>query len=375
MIQRLIICRFVALLSLLALAAIAAPTLGRSKGQAGDEPRFRLAIVGINHAHAWGHLRRIVRNPDIEIVGIADPIADLREEAAKAAPGVPIYEDYRKLLDEKKPEAVWSFVENSRHLEVTRACATRGIHVIFEKPMSATYDQAKEMLALANKHKIKLMVNYQMAWWPENHAAHNLAESGKLGKVWRVRSIIGHGGPEPSGPGDVRGRHFWDWLNDEQRGGGALLDFTCYGAVWLRWYLGLPKTVYAVTTHTRTDVYKTNTTAAVLATFADNGVGIIEASWDLPRGFQDVEVLGSRGSVFMARNRIEALIGNQRQEIAVEPLVEDRRDAINYFISRVRGHKPIEGMVGPEFNVEVMQIVEAARRSVKSGKPVGLPLQ
>jgi predicted dehydrogenase len=335
--------------------------------------RFRIAIVGLVHSHAWGHLRNIARMADVELVAIAEPIGDLREAAARDAPGVAMYDDYRKMLDEKKPEAVWSFVENDRHLEVTRECALRGIHVIFEKPMAATYNEARQMLALARKHNIKLMVNYQMAWWPTNYTAYSLAQAGALGKVWRVRTIIGHGGPAPSNPADKRAQHFWAWLNDERRGGGALMDFTCYGAVWLRWYLGMPKAVYATTTHTRPDVYKTNTNASVLATFADNGVGIIEGSWDLPRGFQDLEVFGSKGSVYVDRNRVETIIGRETKLVPPEPLAEERREPVSYFISRIRGDKPIEGMVSPEFNVDVMAIVDAARRSARSGRPVNLP--
>ena len=68
------------------------------------EPRFRLAILGVVHSHAWGHLREIAKMPGVELVGIADPRADLREAAAKEAPGVTLYTDYAKLLDEKKPE-------------------------------------------------------------------------------------------------------------------------------------------------------------------------------------------------------------------------------------------------------------------------------
>jgi predicted dehydrogenase len=338
-------------------------------------PKFRIAILGVIHSHAWGHLREIVNMPGIELVGIADPRPALREEAAKAAPGIPIYDDYVKLLDEKKPEAVWSFVENDRHLEVTRLCATRGIHLMFEKPMAATYEQAKEMLALAKKHNIKLMINYQMAWWPENYSGHDLTESGKIGKVWRVRAIIGHGGPAPRSSTDIRGQQFWSWLNDENRGGGALMDFTCYGGVWWRWYLGMPTSVYAVTTHTRPDVYKTNTNATVIGTFAGNGVGIIEGSWDLPRSFQDLEVFGDKGSVSVSRNRVELMVGSQKEETQIGTLADTRKEPVVYFINKIRKMEAIDGMVSPEFNLDVMQIVEAARRSVRTGKPVTLPLQ
>jgi predicted dehydrogenase len=358
----------VTLLSILVLGISSMPVCSRADTQ--ETARFRLAIVGLVHSHAWGHLRNIVKMATVELVAIAEPVVDLRDLAAKQAPGVSMYEDYRKMLDEKKPEAVWSFVENDRHLEITRECATRGIHVIFEKPMAANLAQSRDMLALAQKHKIKLMVNYQMAWWPENYTAHSLAEAGDLGKVWRVRAIIGHGGPASTNPNDVAGKNFWAWLNDEKRGGGALMDFSCYGAVWLRWYLGMPKSVYAVTTHTRPDVYRTNTNATVLATFAKNGIGIIEGSWDLPRSFQDVEVFGDKGSIFMAQRRIELTSGRTRKDVPPGTLPEDRSDPVSYFISCVRGGKPIEGMVSPEFNVDVMHIVGAAAQSAASGKPV-----
>ncbi|HYK89631.1 MAG TPA: Gfo/Idh/MocA family oxidoreductase, partial [Acidobacteriota bacterium] len=168
---------------------------------------------------------------------------------------------------------------------------------------------------------------------------------------------------------------FWQWLNDERRGGGALMDFTCYGAVWLHWYLGMPTTVYAFTTHTRPEVYKTNTNAAVLASFPDNGVGIIEGSWDLPRSFQDLEVFGDKGSIYMTSGKIEAYVGRERKEAAPETLDENHRSPIAYFAYSVRADKSMEGMVSPEFNLEVMQIVEAAQRSARTGKAVKLPLR
>jgi predicted dehydrogenase len=339
-----------------------------------DNPRFHMAIVGLVHSHAWGHLREMAKNSSIEIVGVAEPDPDLRSLAAKELPAAAFYTDYRKLLDEKKPEGVWSFVENDRHLEITQACASRGIHLIFEKPMAATLQQARQMAEIAKKSRIQLMINYQMAWWPANYAAYDYATKGDIGKVWRVRSVIGHGGPAPRDAADVRGQRFWSWLNDEDRGGGALIDFTCYGAVWLRWYLGLPKSVYAVTTHTRPEIYKTNTNATVLASFPDNGIGIIEGSWDLPRSFQDLEVFGDKGSVYMTSRGIEAWVGREKKEIPMGSLEDSRRDPGAYFVNAIRTGKPAEGMVGPEFNLDVMQIVEAARLSAKTGKPVTLPL-
>ncbi|MFB3902141.1 MAG: Gfo/Idh/MocA family protein [Acidobacteriota bacterium] len=334
---------------------------------------FKMAVVGLAHAHAWPHLRSIAQRTDLRLVGVADESEVLRSEAAKEAPRATLYSDYTKLLEEEKPDAVWSFVESDRHVEITQACARKGVHLIFEKPMASTLDQARRMADLVKKHGILLMINYQMAWWPANSTAYEIAKSGQLGRVWRVHGIIGHGGPGPRGPEDHRRQAFWAWLNDESRGGGALMDFTSYGAVWLRWYLGMPSSVYAVTTHTRPETYNTNTNATVLAAFPDNRVGIIEGSWDLPRAFQDVEVFGSRGSVSMNRTTVEMYIGRDKKEVSVGQLDPVNSDPVSYLMYAVRARKPIEGIVGADFNVDVMEIVEAARLSAASGKPVELP--
>ncbi len=368
------------LLCLIAIVAIdihTAPTTQEWQGAP-----FRLGIVGLAHGHAWIHFRNLTKNNRIQVVGIADANSDLRALALKTWPNVPIYEDYRKMFDEKKPEGVWSFVENDRHLEITQACASRRISVMFEKPMATTYADARQMLAVAQKSKIQLLVNSEPPWWPGNYAAYNLAKSGQLGKIWRVHTMAGHGGPAPREGAGPNSHAFWSFLNDDKRGGGALLDFLCYGAVWTRWYLGMPRTIYAVTTHTRPDVYKVDTNATVLASFPDNGIAIIEGSWDLPHGVKQVEVYGNLGSIALFGNmgtveKIEAFVERAKKPLPVPEVVldEDHSSAPNYFAKVVRGGGAIDDLVSPAFNLDVQEILEAAMRSSKSGQPVNLPIK
>ena len=67
----------------------------------------------------------------------------------KKYPNAKPYKDYRKMLDEQKPNIVWAFVENNRHLEIAKACAARKINIMFEKPLAATYKEAAEIRDLA----------------------------------------------------------------------------------------------------------------------------------------------------------------------------------------------------------------------------------
>ena len=77
----------------------------------------------------------------------------------------------------------------------------------------------------------------------------------------------------------------------------------------------------------------------------------------------------------MTSRGIEAYVGREKKEVPSPALEENRRDPVSYFVNAIRAGKPVEGMVSPEFNLDVMQIVEAARLSAGSGKPVSLPLK
>ncbi|MEO8028837.1 MAG: Gfo/Idh/MocA family oxidoreductase, partial [Bryobacteraceae bacterium] len=199
-----------------------------------DAPK--MAIIGLLHSHVWSQLGQISKRP-VHLVGVAEPNKDLAAEAKKAGIAEAlVFDDYLSMLDRTKPDFVWAFVENNRHLEIVKACAARKIHVIFEKPLASTFKDAVAIRDISRKSGIFVMTNYQMAWWPSQYAARDAVEKGELGKVYRVRGVVGHGGPGSDG---VRNKIFFDWLTDpEKNGGGALMDFGCSNALWSLWYLG-----------------------------------------------------------------------------------------------------------------------------------------
>ena len=278
--------------------------------------RYKIAVIGLVHSHAWGRLRVMLQGKSAELVGVAEPNAELRAEAKKA--GVAddlLFAEYSKMLDQTKPDIVWAFVENNRHLEIARVCAPRHINLIFEKPLASTYADAKQMQTLAGQYKIRIMTNYQMAWWPANYAAKRAAEQGEIGRVYRLRGIVGHGGPGSEG---VRTKYFFDWLTDpEKNGAGALMDFGCYNALWSLWYLGMPKSVYATAQHLRPERFPKVEDSATLVFTYPQASAIFEASWDLPRGFQDLEVFGlpsdagAAGSLYMTQTGVEWRTGER----------------------------------------------------------------
>src|SRR5947209_3463331 len=210
---------------------------------------YKIAVVGMVHSHVWGHLNEMIKGQTpAKLVAISEPKQDLVAEAKKMGATDDLFiSDYKKMLDEKKPNIVWAFVENNRHVEIVEACAPRKINVIFEKPLASTYKDAVKIRELAHKYGIQVMVNYQMAWWPANYTAKAQADAGAVGQVYRLRGVVGHGGPGSEG---VRNKYFFAWLTDPvQNGAGALMDFGCYNALWSLWYLGRPDSVYAEANH------------------------------------------------------------------------------------------------------------------------------
>ncbi len=334
--------------------------------------QYKIAVVGLVHSHVWGHLRDMVKNEPAQLVGVAEPNQELVSEAKKA--GVAdnlIFSDYKKMLDETKPDIVWSFVENNRHLEIVQACAPRKINVIFEKPLASSYKDAIVIRDLAKKNGIQVMTNYQMAWWPSNYVAHAQAAAGAVGQVYRLRGVVGHGGPGSEGP---RNKYFFDWLTDpEKNGAGALMDFGCYNALWSLWYLGRPESVFAQVNRLQPERFPKVEDNATILLHYKNAEGIFEGSWDLPRSFQDLEVFGRQGVLYMQNGKVELKKGRDVKELPIEPLPADRAKPVAYMVEVLKSGKSVEGLVAVDINVGVIEIIDAAKESIRTGKAVALP--
>jgi len=340
--------------------------------------QYKIAVIGLVHSHVWGHLATMIEGKSATLVGVSEPNPELVAEAKKAGVSDSLfYPDYKKMLEQVKPDIVWAFVENNRHLEIARECLPRHINLIFEKPTAATYAEAKQIQALAQKYNVRVMTNYQMAWWPSNYAAKDAVDHGDIGTIYRLHGVVGHGGPGSEGP---RNKFFFDWLTDPvKNGAGALMDFGCYNALWSIWYLGMPKTVYATALHLRPDRFPKVEDAATLVLTYPSAVGIFEGSWNLPRSMQDLEIFGRPdgtkppGSIYMTHGGVLMQVGKTKTELKIDPLPPDESEPVAYMVSHIQSGKPIEGLTGIDINVKVIQIIDLAKESIRSGRAITVP--
>ena len=366
--------RFALFLSVIAVCAAAAISGPSPAGPKAAETKTKLAIIGLDHDHVWGLLKDLAGEPNAELIAIADDHQPLVDQAkTKVPPTVKFYSDYIKMLDEMKPDGVIVTTENDRHLEILRECAKRHIHYSTEKPMATTAADAREMEKLANQAGIKVMVNYWNAWVASTHELYHRVHDSQLGPVQRIIVQYGHQGPKEIGVS----KYFADWLYDPvKNGGGAIMDFGCYGAEWAVWLKGRPSRVSAVTQKLKVDQHNAVDDDATIVLDYPDGTAIIEASWDWPYNMGQVQVFGPKGSLLAtARDLFSrspsdsvAKVGLEGERVTLDPPIHEESNPISYFVDCIRNNKPIEDPLSMKINVQVMEILDAARESARTGK-------
>ena len=375
--QRLLARRFVRTLVLTLLFLLA--SWARLYGQSGaPNGKTTLAVIGLDHDHVWGLLKDLTGEPNAELVAIADSHPELVDRAkAKVSASVKFYSDYVQMLDEMKPDGVIVTTENDRHLEILRECAKRHIHYSTEKPMATTAADAREMQRLANQAGIKVMVNYWNAWVAPTHELYHRVKDNQVGPIQRIIVQYGHQGPKEIGVS----KYFADWLYDPvKNGGGAIMDFGCYGAEWAVWLKGRPARVSAVAQKLKVEQHNPVDDDATIVLDYPDGTAIIEASWDWPYNMGQVQVFGPKGSLLAtARDLFSRQTGRQEvsaalegERVALDAPAHETSNPISYLIGRIRENKPIEDPLSAGLNVQVMEILDAARESAKTGRAVAL---
>jgi predicted dehydrogenase len=341
-----------------------------------EKPPVRFAIIGLTHDHAAGFIPRARDRKDIQLVGIVEPRADL---VARYANRFHLdtnffYGSLDELLAQTNIQAVATFTSTFEHRHVVEMCAPKGLHIMMEKPLAVNMEHARAMEAAANKAGVQLLVNYETTWYPGNAAACALAdEQHALGDLRKIVVHDGHRGPKEIGCSQA----FLDWLTDPVlNGGGALNDFGCYGADLITWLMAgqRPTSVLAVTQHFKPSVYpKVEDEATIIVTYP-RAQGIIQASWNWPFDRKDMEVYGESGYVIVPRSdvmRVRKPGGAETQETPAA-LTGAAADPLSYLSAVVRGEIKPSGLSSLAVNMQVVEILDAAHESARTGKRVDL---
>ncbi|MFC4870392.1 Gfo/Idh/MocA family protein [Negadavirga shengliensis] len=343
-----------------------------------QEP-VKIAVVGLTHSHVHWILGRENKG-DIEIVGIVEPNSDLAERFTSQH-GLSmdlVYEDMPSLFAKVTPDGVTAFGSIYEHLEVVKACAPRGIHVMVEKPLAVSTAHAKEMESLARENNIHLLTNYETTWYSTNHEVYRKVHGeNAIGPLRRVIINDGHEGPMEIGVN----KEFLDWLTDPvQNGGGAVIDFGCYGANLMTWLMKgqRPVSVTAELKQIKPEIYsEVDDDATILLQYPETK-GVIQASWNWPFSRKDLEVYGKSGYLIAkdGKRMVSRLEGDkmeQNHSFDSRPYPFD--DPFSFFAGVIKGNIKMEpfDLSSLENNMIVVEILEAAIQSAGKGERVNLP--
>ena len=363
--------------------------------------KYKVCVIGFAHMHINTLLDEFAKLPSVEWAACADTRPDVpsisTKESTRAAnmkrarevTRIPrAYDDYREMLGKEKPDIVIFCPENAKHGEVAEAIAESGAHMLTEKPMAATLAEALRIARAARTHKVELMVNWPTTWSPAVRAVKVLIEQGTIGDAWQVKWRNGASmGPLAYGTGAQEvtdAEKGAEWWHRAGTGGGALLDYCCYGACLSRWYLGQkPLSAMGMKANIASHYGEAEDNAVITVRFP-TAIAILEATWTtwhtgVPQG---PVIYGTRGTLVVDHAKdpstgkdvqvvkvytSRAYSGEPDRLVFGDPLPKGRTTLAEEFIHHLETGEPLHPTLQVQHNLEAMAILDAGIRSAASG--------
>lgn len=334
---------------------------------------IRVAIVGfggIARAHYKGYQILESEGAPIKVVAACDIDPErfnakiktnLNNEDEYLPDSIHRYTDIEKLINDEEFEMADICLPTYLHKEYSVKLLSAGKHVMCEKPMALNSKECEEMLAAAKKHDRKLMIGQCLRFNATYEYLKEAVESGRYGKVRRLFMERRSSQPLWS---------FEHWFEDTERSGGCILDMHIHDIDMVRWLLGEPTAVSAITYDTVAKWAVENSRL-----YYDDTIVVVNGSWDEPRscrfywgfnaGFEKASIICDNGKVTVYPDEGEAFT----PEIAKK---DHMAGEIRYFVSTILDGA--ENTVNtPESACEDVKIIEKLRESAeKNGEIIKL---
>jgi len=338
---------------------------------------LRVAIYGLEHGHISGFLHQFPNQHEVELVGIveADKALASRYQQDFHLDASLFYTTLDEVVAAKHPQALLVYTSVGDHRRVIEQAAQHNLSVMVEKPLTISLDDALAIRRAARAHNIQVLVNYETTWYSSNRAVYDLINQGKLGDVRKVVVHDGHEGPREIGVQP----EFLKWLTDPAtNGAGSLYDFGCYGADLMTWWMHgkAPISVTAVAQTDKPDTYPHVDDDATIILQYPGAQAVLMPSWNWTFARKDSEIYGNKGyaiTVGLTKVRLRFVGEKQESEITADPLTPPNDGSLHYLAAVMNGTlKPDGDLTSLDTNMIVMQILDAARESVRTGRTVKL---
>jgi myo-inositol 2-dehydrogenase/D-chiro-inositol 1-dehydrogenase len=345
--------------------------------------RTKITILGagfITDIHMESY-RRFV--PEAEIVAVFARNPD-KAEAFAAKHNIPQwFSDMSEAINESGCEVVDICLPNYLHAGATISAAKAGKHIIIEKPLAVTLEEADAMIEACRIAGVKLMYAEELCFAPKYERMRYLVKEGAVGDLYMLKQSEKHSGPHS------------DWFYDiNLSGGGVLMDMGCHAIQWFRWMLDNSK-VLSVYASMSTVLHKERTqgedNTVVILEFENGVTAVAENSWAKHGGMDDKSEAHGTGGVIYA----DLFMGNaslsyskygygyamEKADTTVgwsftafeEVFNQGYPHELKHFVGCVQND--LQPLVTGEDGRAVLEIIYAAYASAGSGKKISLPFR
>jgi len=255
--------------------------------------KLKVAVIGCGSIAKYRHIPEYAALEEVEFVAFVDPIIERAEEYASKHGGQ-AFADYTEMLEAVKPAAVSVCTPNYLHAEMSIAAANAGAHVLVEKPMAVTDEEAAAMIEAAKANNVKLMVGHNQRFMPPHQKAKEILESGVLGKVLTFRTSFGHPGPDGW---SIDGADSW-FFRKEEAIMGAMGDLGVHKSDLIRYLLDdeVSEVAAFIGTLDKKDTESDDNASCVLR-MKSGAIGTLVASWTYYKGEDNSTVLWCENGV------------------------------------------------------------------------------
>ena len=267
-----------------------APPLRKQKPMS----KLRTAIIGCGSIARHRHAPEYASHPDVEIAGFTDRHPGRAQYLADQYGGR-TYEDYHELIERRDIDAVSVCTDNASHASITIAALNAGKHVLCEKPMATSDDDAAAMIDASYKSNRVVMIGLNQRLAPVHVRARELLHSGIIGDVVTFRTSFSHPGPEGW---SIDGAQSWFFRKSEAFVG-SMGDLGVHKADLLLWLLGEDIVqVSAFVDHISKPFGDVDDNAVCLMRTRSGAIGTMTASWTHNPGEDNATIIyGTKGII------------------------------------------------------------------------------
>lgn len=322
--------------------------------------RIRIGLIGAGGI-AGAHVAGYRRNPEtVVFAAIADPVAENAEKRRGDDPDVRVYADYREMIAAGGLDAVDICLPHHLHAEAVIAAADAGLHVLCEKPLCLTLDEAAVITEAVERNGVTVMCAHNQLFLPAVAAAKQLVESGALGRVYEVRTT-------DSFYNDFTIESMGWRAHAATAGGGELID-TGYHPLYLLQHLagGTPVEVGAMLSRHRLAFMEGEDSAQVLVRYDNGVVGHVTTSWAYQPavGTEKFSLVGEKGSLSSDGTTLVSWVrGEESATVAFEPVHEFAAEVAHFADCLREGRRPIQTHVE---GIDVLGVILAAYESAET---------